>query len=133
MDDQLIKRNHCRIKGADQEKSPERPVLTVAQVYRLVDVIEHRYRTLLLLGTFAGLRWDELTGLRRRDLDLDAGTVKVEHQLIQITGKGLIFTDPRSAGRKVRAAWLRKEEATEGGRCQDGRRVPDTEGTEGHA
>ncbi|GAA3250329.1 tyrosine-type recombinase/integrase [Nonomuraea helvata] len=100
VDDQLIKRNPCRIKGAGQEKSPERPVLTVAQVYRLVDVIEHRYRALVLLGTFASPRWGELTGLRRRDLDLDAGTVKVERQLIQITGKGLVFTDPKSAAGK---------------------------------
>ncbi|NUW44483.1 tyrosine-type recombinase/integrase [Nonomuraea rhodomycinica] len=100
VDDQLIKRNPCRIKGAGQEKSPERPVVTVAQVYRLVDVIEHRYRALVLLGTFASLRWGELTGLRRKDLDLDAGTVKVERQLIQITGKGLVFTDPKSAAGK---------------------------------
>ncbi|MER7503744.1 site-specific integrase [Nonomuraea pusilla] len=100
VDDQLIKRNPCRIKGAGQEKSPERPVLTVAQVYRIVDVIEPRYRALVLLGTFASLRWGELTGLQRRDLDLDAGTVKVERQLIQITGKGLVFTDPKSAAGK---------------------------------
>ncbi|GGS80021.1 hypothetical protein GCM10010176_024280 [Nonomuraea spiralis] len=100
MDDQLIKRNPCRIKGAGQEKSPERPVLTVAQVYRIVEVIEPRYRALVLLGTFASLRWGELTGLQRRDLDLDTGTVKVERQLIQITGKGLTFTDPKSAAGK---------------------------------
>ena len=29
VDDGLIRRNPCRIKGAGQEKSPERPVLTV--------------------------------------------------------------------------------------------------------
>ncbi|SEN21289.1 tyrosine-type recombinase/integrase [Nonomuraea pusilla] len=102
VDDQVIKRNPCRIKGAGQEKSPERPVLTVAQVYRIVEVIEPRYRALVLLGTFASLRWGELTGLQRRDLDLDAGTVKVERQLIQLTGKGLVFTDPKSAaGRRT--------------------------------
>ncbi|MFI6928183.1 tyrosine-type recombinase/integrase [Nonomuraea spiralis] len=100
VDDQLIKRNPCRIKGAGQEKSPERPVLTVAQVYRIVEVIEPRYRALVLLGTFASLRWGELTGLQRRDLDLDTGTVKVERQLIQITGKGLTFTNAKSAAGK---------------------------------
>ncbi|MFC3980785.1 tyrosine-type recombinase/integrase [Streptosporangium jomthongense] len=44
VDDLLIKRNPCRIKGAGQEKSPERPVLSVAQVFRLADVVEGRYR-----------------------------------------------------------------------------------------
>ncbi|MFF4620056.1 tyrosine-type recombinase/integrase [Nonomuraea jabiensis] len=102
VDDLLIKRNPCRIKGAGQERSPERPVLTVEEVYRIVDVIEHRYRALILLATFASLRWGELTGLQRRDLDLDARTVRIERQLIQITGKGLIFTEPKSqAGRRT--------------------------------
>ncbi|WP_068920456.1 tyrosine-type recombinase/integrase [Planobispora rosea] len=102
MDDQIIKRNSCRIKGAGQEKSPERPVLTIAEVYKLADAIEPRYRALVLLATFGSLRWGELAGLQRRDLDLDAGTVRVERQLIQVIGKGLVFTDPsprRASGR----------------------------------
>ncbi|GAA2674348.1 tyrosine-type recombinase/integrase [Nonomuraea recticatena] len=102
VDDQLIKRNPCRIKGAGQEKSAERRVLSVRQVYKLVEVIEQRYRALVLLGTFASLRWGELAGLQRRDIDLDAGTIRVERQLIQITGKGLVFTDPKSeAGKRT--------------------------------
>ncbi|MDP9864163.1 MULTISPECIES: hypothetical protein [Streptosporangium] len=56
VDDRLIKRNPCRIKDAGQEKSPERPVLTVAQLYKLADTIEPRYRALVLLGTFGSLR-----------------------------------------------------------------------------
>jgi hypothetical protein len=35
VEDGLIRRNPCRIKGASAEKSPERPVLTVAEVYAL--------------------------------------------------------------------------------------------------
>ncbi|MFC6577675.1 tyrosine-type recombinase/integrase [Planomonospora parontospora] len=102
VDDQLIKRNPCRIKGAGQEKSPERPVLTIAEVYKLADTVEPRYRALVLLATFGSLRWGELAGLQRRDLDLDAGTVRVERQLMQITGKGLVFTEPKSAaGRRT--------------------------------
>ncbi|WP_203994519.1 tyrosine-type recombinase/integrase [Sphaerisporangium rufum] len=100
MDDQLIKRNPCRIKGAGQENSAERPVLTVAQVYRLADAIEPRFRALVLLATFGSLRWGELTGLRRRDVDLTVGTVRVERQLIRVTGKGLVFTEPKSAAGK---------------------------------
>lgn len=71
------------------------PPLALLEIDQTVR-IEHRYRALVLLGTFASLRWGELTGLQRRDLDLDAGTVRVERQLIQITGKGLIFTPPKS-------------------------------------
>ena len=39
VDDGLIRRNPCRVKGADKETSPERPVLTVAQVFALAAAI----------------------------------------------------------------------------------------------
>ena len=44
VDDGLIKRNPCRIKGAGTEDSPERPVLTVTQVYAVADAVGLRYR-----------------------------------------------------------------------------------------
>ena len=75
--DKRIRENPCQIKGADQESSPERPVLSVPEVYRLADAIEPRYRALVLLATFGNLRWGELAGLRRRNLDLDNRCVRV--------------------------------------------------------
>ena len=39
LDDGLIRRNPCRIKGAGTEDSPERPVLTIHQVYALAGAI----------------------------------------------------------------------------------------------
>ena len=38
---------------------------------------DRRYCALVLLATFASLRWGEATALQRCDLDLDAGTVRV--------------------------------------------------------
>ena len=46
LDDGVIRRNPCRIKGAGQEESAERPTLTIAQVYALADAIDQRYRAL---------------------------------------------------------------------------------------
>jgi integrase len=57
VDDGLIRRNPCQIKGTSVEKSPERPVLTIGQVYALADAIGPRYRALILLACFCGLRW----------------------------------------------------------------------------
>jgi integrase len=76
VDDGLIRRNPCRIKGPGQEKSPERPVLTVPQVYALADAVGGRYRALVLLGVFGSLRRDELAALRRSDIDFQARTVR---------------------------------------------------------
>jgi hypothetical protein len=41
-DDGAIRRNPCRIKGGGSESSPERAVLTVAQVFALADAIAPR-------------------------------------------------------------------------------------------
>jgi integrase len=75
--DKRIKENPCQISGADKESSPERPVLSVAEVYRLADAVAPRYRALVLLATFANLRWGELAGLRRRSLDLGKRSVRI--------------------------------------------------------
>jgi hypothetical protein len=40
VDDGLIRRNPCRIKGAGQERSAERPVLTVPQIYAMAAVVD---------------------------------------------------------------------------------------------
>jgi integrase len=75
--DKRIKENPCCIDGADQESSPERPVLSVAEIYRLAESIAPRYRALVLLATFGNMRWGELAGLRHRNLDLDGQVVHV--------------------------------------------------------
>jgi integrase len=100
LDDGLVKRNPCRIKGADREDSPERPVLTVRQVYALADAAGP-YRALILLTTFASLRWGELVALSPGDINLDACTVRVTRQLAY-DGDGWSFGPPKSkAGRRV--------------------------------
>ena len=102
MDDGIIRRNPCRIKGAGQEQSAERPVLTIAEVYALADAIDRRYRALVLLGTFASLRWAELAALRPGDIDLMACTIRVDRQLIEQLGGGSTFGPPKSrAGRRT--------------------------------
>jgi integrase len=101
-DDGTIKRNPCRIKGAGQEDSPERPVLGIGQVYALADAVGQRYRTLVLLAVFSSLRWGELGALRRCEIDLEARTVRVARQLAQVRGGGFAFGPPKSrAGLRI--------------------------------
>jgi len=96
VDDGLVRRNPCRIKGAGDEHSPERPLLTVAQVYALADAVGPRHRALILLLTFASLRWSELAALRKEDIDLDACTVWVTRQIYYLPGGGHTFGPPKS-------------------------------------
>jgi integrase len=66
--DGMIKRNPCRIKGADKETEHARPVATVRQVYALADAVPPRFRVLVLLGASTSLRWGELVNVRRDGL-----------------------------------------------------------------
>ena len=102
VDDGLIRRNPCRTVGAGQERSAERPVLTVEQVGRLVEAIGARYQALVLLATFASLRWGELAALTRRHVDLDACTVRVVTSLTETDSGTLLPGQPKSAaGRRT--------------------------------
>jgi integrase len=102
VDDGLIRRNPCRAVGAGQERSAERPVLTVEQVGRLAEAIGARYQALVLLATFASLRWGELTALTRRNVDLDSHTVRVVSSLTETDRGTLIPGLPKTAaGRRT--------------------------------
>jgi integrase len=89
LDDGLISRNPCRIKGADRTKTPERPVATVRQVYALADAVGARFRAMILLAAVSGLRWAELVGLRRGDLDLDSSTLRVPRRVAELRDGGM--------------------------------------------
>lgn len=104
VDDGLLGANPCRIKGAGTERQPERPVLSPKDMQALADAIQPRWRALVLLAGYGGLRFGELVGLRRRDVDLRNGVVTVSNQLIE-PGKGpRRHVDPKSEAGKRRVA-----------------------------
>ncbi|MDQ3570031.1 MAG: site-specific integrase [Actinomycetota bacterium] len=102
VDDELIGSNACRIKGAAVERSPERPLATIDEVFAIANAIEPRYRALVLLAAFCGLRLGELTGLTRADLDPLHRTVAVTKQRQELA-TGTTLSAPKSAAavRKV--------------------------------
>ena len=108
VEDGLIRRNPCRIKGAGQEHSQERPVIPVGTLLRLLDELPPRYRALLLLATFANLRFGELAGLRRGQLDLDACAVRVAVSTAELGDGRLIDDDPKSAAGRRTVAFPRE-------------------------
>ncbi|MFC8084614.1 tyrosine-type recombinase/integrase [Streptomyces sp. NPDC057340] len=97
VDDELIRHNPCRIKGADRYDVPERPVLTVAEVIAVADSMASRYRLLVLLAAFATLRFGELAALRRRDIDLEGLTAIVRRAQAELQDGRLFAKAPKSA------------------------------------
>ena len=102
VDDGLIRRNPCRIKGAAQDRSPERSVLAPGQVFVLADTVDRRYRALILLALLASLRWGEVAALRRSDIDVAACTVRITRSLNELPGWRLWFRATQDSGRSPR-------------------------------
>src|SRR5262245_35319515 len=156
-EDKIPVRNPCRVRGAGDEQTGERPVLTVAQVFELADLLgrhpfgnirkviggyrlryarngrmhahsevfathaaaertlwnmgrdgladtnhDRRYRALVLLATFASLRWGEVTALRRCDIDVSIGAITVRATFVERSTGELVLSAPKSrASRRV--------------------------------
>jgi integrase len=98
VDDGLIRRNPCRIKGASTERTPEREPATLDQVFALAAAMEPRYKAVVLLAAFASLRWGELMGLHRSDLDLKQQTVRVVRAVQELGAKQIVGRPKSDAG-----------------------------------
>lgn len=63
---------------------------------------DRRFSALVLLATFASLRWGEVIALRRCDLDLDAQTVRVRAAYVERSTGEILLGPPKSrAGRRI--------------------------------
>lgn len=100
IDDELLRRNPCRVKGAGQDKADERPTATLDQVLAIAGAIQPRYRLLILLATFAQLRFGELVGLRRGSVDLDAMELRVRQATAEMENGVQVDDDPKSEAGK---------------------------------
>ncbi|MFD6277173.1 tyrosine-type recombinase/integrase [Streptomyces sp. NPDC060209] len=97
VDDEVIQRNPCRIKGAGAAKTAERPFLDVTEVFQLADAMPARFRVFILLAAFTGLRFGELAALQRHDVDLERRTVAVRRALAETRTDGILVKAPKSA------------------------------------
>ena len=81
--DDALARNPCRITGAGQARSDERPLLDLEQVQQLAAGMPAHLRGLVELAFWGHLRLGELIALRIEDVDLDVGTVAVRRQVVE--------------------------------------------------
>jgi integrase len=97
VDDDLIAANPCRIRSAGvKHRAKTIRVATLDELDTIVAGMPDRLRALVLLAAWCGLRFGELAGLTRADLDLKARTVRVTAAVGREGGE--LFTDtPKSA------------------------------------
>ena len=85
VDDELIPRNPCRVRGAGKPRpSHEGEALTVDEVLAYLEAVPERSRLGLMTAAWCGLRSGEVRGLRRRDVDLINGVLRIEQAVSRI-------------------------------------------------
>ncbi|MFB7842527.1 tyrosine recombinase XerC [Microbacterium sp. NPDC056052] len=105
VDRELIARNPCQIKGAGSatsKKSVKPP--TADELAIIVANLPERYKAMALLAAWSGLRYGELTELRRKDVRITRKhdhvvliTLHVSRAVTHVTGKGAIVGKPKTA------------------------------------
>src|ERR1019366_3929487 len=70
--DELVAANPCRIRGAGSSKTKHQTTIaTLPELEVIVEAMPERYRAMVLLAAWCGLRFGELTELRRGDVDVE--------------------------------------------------------------
>jgi integrase len=78
VDDGVLASNPCQIKGAVRTTREREPViLTVDQLSRVASAMPTEYRMLVLMSAWCGLRWGEVSELRRKDIGDGCETLTV--------------------------------------------------------
>ncbi|HUP16380.1 MAG TPA: tyrosine-type recombinase/integrase [Acidimicrobiia bacterium] len=65
----------------------ERRFLTTSEILALAEAIDPRYRLMVLLGGFAGLRFGEVAALRASSLGIGMRTITVRETITEVSGK----------------------------------------------
>ena len=96
--DSVVANSPCRIKGGGKHKATERPILSVQEVESLADAVPTRYRALVLLLGWTGLRVGEAAALARTDLELDGErpAVRVSRRAYKVNSV-VEYDNPKSA------------------------------------
>jgi integrase len=95
--DELLASNPCQIERAMRTHRKRQPViLSIAELGQVADVIEPQYRALVLISAWCGLRWGEVTELRRKDVGKDALILTVGRG---VTHRGGCRIDTTKSGR----------------------------------
>lgn len=104
VDDEYIDLSPVRIKGAAKViRKPMADLPTPAQIHQLADAMPtDKYRVMVLVSAWCGLRFGESTELRRKDIVCDdIGTplaIRVRRGVVRVDGQFIVGTPKSAAG-----------------------------------
>ena len=99
---ELVNASPCRIPGA--ANPPRARSVTIAEPTELTAIVKatpERFRLFVHLAAWCQLRQGELAELRRRDIDLDGGTLRVERAVTRVNGSQVVDSPKSAAGTRT--------------------------------
>jgi integrase len=97
--DELLTVNPCTLRGAGSSKRVHKVTpATLGEIAALVEAMPAKYRVLTLLAAWCGLRFGELTELRRKDVDVTNGVLHVRRGVVLVRGEHVVGTPKSAAG-----------------------------------
>lgn len=95
----LLDVNPCTVRGAGRTKRVRRiEPATIEELAAIQKALDPRYHALVDVAAWCALRWGELTELRRKDLDLTKGVVRVRRGVTWVAGESIVGPPKSSAG-----------------------------------
>jgi integrase len=61
----------------------------------MVDHMPDRYKAMLLIAVWCGLRFGEITELRHKDIDLDEGVIRIRRAVVKV-GSDFVVSETKS-------------------------------------
>lgn len=97
--EELIAASPCTVPGAGSSKRVHKvKPATLPEIGALVEAMPPRYRVMTLLAAWCGLRFGELAELRRKDVDVVNGVLRVRRGVVRVQGEAMVGTPKSSAG-----------------------------------
>lgn len=99
VEEELLATNPCRIRGGGRPtgRSGMRPA-TVEEIGQIAAGMPERYRLMVHLAAWCAIRFGELTELRRKDIDLRHGVIRVRRAVTWPNGQAHVGTPKSDAG-----------------------------------
>jgi integrase len=100
----LIRANPCQAVRLPAESKREQRFLTHTEAWTIAEAVEPRFKAMVLVAVFGGLRFGEICALRRSNIDTDRNTIRVNQTLVD--AKGAVAFGPPKTKTSVRTVTI---------------------------
>ena len=94
---EMIARSPCRGVRPPADTKLDITVLSAQEVTELAAAMPEWSRSKVWVAAYTGLRWSEMVGMQRRDIDLLRRTMSVRRQIVEVGSKFERFGEPKTA------------------------------------